>query len=338
MPIYPFGFGGGQGGEGGAATALVQIPAIALFEHPEDATTLFDAAGGAEGLTVTIREPLEYGQDTSQWRIVGAQRYQGVAAVAAVAASVQIPTSATGGIAVTFARAGADANSHYIDARVGNNTVVTHAAGSDLYSLVVGDGATAANALAALNAHADLTAAYYGTEAGATVVRVGNGPILAGFAGRHDFTGGIDAADEIPADPVHVVVDSTNMRITAYYNLAAGGVLTEADTLGDLKGAFDTAAEGLSSEYVGGGDMDTVMTRAFATESQFSQANLRGLRLALTDPVAAGARGNSFGLVARERFAGGAEVAERQAHILIYTNTGPGAAGFASRLTLTYKV
>ena len=72
--------GGVGGGGGGAVTEDVYIPAIALFEHPEDATTLFPAGTGAEGLTVTLREPLEYGQDTSQWSIVGAQRFQGVAA------------------------------------------------------------------------------------------------------------------------------------------------------------------------------------------------------------------------------------------------------------------
>lgn len=465
---------GGRGGGGGRVTEEVYTPAVALFEHPEDATTLFEAAdGGAEGLTITLGEPLEYGQDTSQWSIAGAQRYQGVPdtpsqnpsivgnaypttggttgylgsfttanrpdysaltgnasiydrtlgrfmwsngifdwavaansgqltvygadlllnfesvtaglqpravefanqdaaaaylganidrwrtlsthitgytdsdedllwvdvsdnytvktlgtvgpAVPAAAASVDIPTSDTGGVRVTADNTGPDANDWYVRLSAGPFTNVIR--NGNQFLLVVTNGTTANEVRTVLNNTSGISAAYYGTETGSTIVYQNNQYQVSGWGHLVDFrlSGGVDAIDYIPPvpgileDPVHVTIDAENQRITAYYNLAAGGRLTEADTLGDLKGAFDVAAEGLSSAYVGGGDADTVMTRTFTTTDQFSMANLRGLQLALTAPTAAGEAGNSFGLVTRARFPGGAEVSETQAHILIYT-------------------
>ena len=337
----------GGGGGGGRVTEDVYIPAVALFEHPEDSTTLFEAVvGNAEGLTVTLGEPLEYGQQTDQWSIVGAQRYQGVAEQDASITGATFTHTRYLGEHTTANAPARDALTElhvFYDTtlglfQVGDDGVDWRNITSQEWQAIFGTANLPwnptggwANDLGTANSYeyadqdaieASLTANYarwtggqYGSSEGVLWVDQSAGDVKT-------FGAVTPAVEGVDADPVHVVVDRENTQITAYYNLAAGGALTEADTLGDLKGAFDTAAEGLSSEYVGGGDMDTSITRPFATISQFSAADLRGLRLALTDPIAAGIRGNDFGLVARARFPGGAEVTERQAHILIYTNTG----------------
>lgn len=338
---------GGRGG-GGSVTETVFTPAVALFEHPEDATTLFEAAdGGTEGLTVTLREPLEYGQDTSQWSIVGEQRYQGEASVdaqitgqsfshasyAGEFATSNLPDH-TGLTGPTIAYDTDENKFQYAtgtldwaDVTVANWTGIFGADpsyrpwqpsggwGNDLGTAGAYEYANEAALEANLTTnYAQWTGGIYNSNANVLWFDQSDGDVK--------IFGAVTAPVEgIEADPIHAVVDVENQRITLYYNLSAGGALTEADTLGDAKGAFDTAAEGLSSEYVGGADEDTVITRAFATTDQFSQADLRGLRLALIAPKAAGAAGNSFSIVARARFAGGAEVAERQPHILIYTRT-----------------
>ena len=107
-----------------------------------------------------------------------------------------------------------------------------------------------------------------------------------------------------------------------YYNRAAGGRLTGADTLGDINEFINTHHEGLTSDYAGSADMDTEVTRPFANRSPFSGGSLNGLQILIDRPLAIGANGNDWIFKARSRFPGGAEVTERQAHILIYTNTG----------------
>ena len=107
-----------------------------------------------------------------------------------------------------------------------------------------------------------------------------------------------------------------------YYNIAAGGRLTGPDTLGDIHDYINTHLEGLTSAYAGSGAADTDVTRPFANRSPFSGGSLNGLRVLIEPPLARGADGNNWIFNARARFAGGAEVTERQAHILIYTSTG----------------
>ena len=107
-----------------------------------------------------------------------------------------------------------------------------------------------------------------------------------------------------------------------YYNIAAGGRLTGPDTLGDIHDYINTHLEGLTADYAGAGAADTDVTRPFANRSPFSGGSLNGLRVLLEPPLARGADGNNWIFNARTRFAGGAEVTERQAHVLIYTSTG----------------
>ena len=335
------------GGTGGSVTEDVFVPAIALFEHPEDATTLFEAVdGGAAGLTVTLREPLEYGQDTSDWGIVGAQRYQGVAGANAQITGNSFAHARYLGEFTTANAPARDALTQlhvYYDTtlgrfQVGDDGVDWRDITSAEWQAIFGNANVPwnptggwANGLGSDNFYeyadqaavetsltdnyARWTGGQYGSSEGVLWFDQSDGDLKT-------FGPVTAPVEEVDPDPVHAVADEDNTEITVYYNIAAGGALTGPDSLGDIKGAIDTAAEGLSSEYVGGGDMDTDVTRPFVNRSQFSQADLRGLQLMLTPPAASGAQGNSYAVVARGRFAGGAEVTERQAHILIYTNTG----------------
>ena len=107
----------------------------------------------------------------------------------------------------------------------------------------------------------------------------------------------------LAAEPVSVEIDTAQDILTIGYNIAAGGVLTEADTLGPIKAAID-AVTGLESEYFGGADADTAATLSFAATAQFAGGSVNGLHVLIGRSFARGAEGNGWELQGIERSPG----------------------------------
>ena len=208
------------------------------------------------GLNVYLFSPLVSTAEALAWDLLARDRDD---AVAATPARKRIHTNAADsqGILVSLERAGVEGVAGNLwQFRRGN-------VGGAALSIVVFANArvielqgptsatyTTAELFALINAHADLSAVYFGGEDGSSTEAPDFDDTVQNAVVPRNFFGGVNA---IPAEALGILVDEDAQTVTYRAELT--------DTLGDVKAAID-AIDGLVSEYFGGADAATLRRTA----------------------------------------------------------------------------
>ena len=254
MPFAPGSIGVGVGGGSAAFGGVAPI-------HAPDAD---------QSLAVYLFSPIVEDHEVLDWELRATERAAAVVGVADTPATRDIYANSaeTAGLRISLLDPSGAAGNAWTFGRGANAGALRFESVEDTQTVrlageIFNGVTTFGQILAAANAAAFVSAAYFGGTVDATTV---NGNILIPGGGGN-FHGGVDGTPAVPEEAIGATVDAENEAILLRIRVT--------DTAGDIKAVVD-AVEGLGSDYRGGIGAGAVASRALPWTEDFTLVTVIG--------------------------------------------------------------